>query len=93
MVLIAIVFENGAVLWTKKRAQFLERAAPTSQLITAARGTPGPIWVQCFPLPPIDAEEAIRLATGRQPDDLVWDARTAMARGASPFCYHAPRPR
>ena len=43
-------------LWTKKRAQFVERAAPTEQLIHFARRTPGAIWVQCFPLAAITAE-------------------------------------
>jgi hypothetical protein len=82
-----MVAHNTAILWTKKRAQFEERSAPTSQLIAAARQTPGAIWVRCFPLPPIDAEEAVRMAAGRAPADLVWDADAARARGAAPFCY------
>jgi hypothetical protein len=87
---VAVVLENAGVLWTKKRAQFLERAAPTSKLIAVARGTPGAIWVACFPLPPIDEEAAVRLGARRSPADLVWDAEAARARGAVRFCYGDP---
>ncbi len=88
-VLAVMVVHNTAYLWTKKREQFLERSAPTTRLIEAARATPAAIWVQCFPLPPIDAEEAVRLAAGRTAADLVWDAETARTRGAARFCYGA----
>jgi hypothetical protein len=84
-----MVLHNVAVLWTKKRGQFLERAAPTSELISLARGTTQAIWVQCFPLPPIDAQEAVRMAARRSPADLLWDARAAEARSAVRFCYTA----
>jgi hypothetical protein len=65
----------------------LERAAPTDQLIRFARRTLGAMWVQCFPLPSIDAEEALRLAAGRSPSDLVWSAAAARERSAAAFCY------
>ena len=91
--LVVMVLSNGVVLWTKKRAQFLERAAPTSELISVARGTSAPIWVQCFPLPPIDAEAAMQLGARRPPADLVWDADAARRRNATAFCYHAIAPR
>jgi hypothetical protein len=86
--LAVMVVSNTTVLWTRKRVQFLERAAPTSELIAVARGTPAAIWVQCFPLPPIDAEAAVQLAAGRRRADLVWDAGAARGRGAVSFCYH-----
>jgi hypothetical protein len=82
-----LLLHNTVYLWTKKRAQFVERAAPTDQLIGFARQTPGAIWVQCFPLPSIVAEEAVRLATGRSPADLVWSAGAARDRSAAAFCY------
>ena len=85
--LALMVVHNTAILWTKKRAQFLERAAPTSKLIEVARRTQGAIWVRCFPLPPIDAEAAARLGAERAPADLVWDAEAARVRGATAFCY------
>jgi hypothetical protein len=85
--LALMLLHNTVYLWTKKRAQFVERAAPTDQLISFARRTPGPIWMQCFPLPATVAEEAVRLATGRSPSDLVWSAGAARERSAAAFCY------
>jgi hypothetical protein len=82
-----MLLHNTVYLWTKKRAQFVERAAPTDQLIGFARRTPGAIWVQCFPLPGMVAEEAVRLGTGRPPADLVWSASAARERSATGFCY------
>jgi multisubunit Na+/H+ antiporter MnhB subunit len=82
-----MLLHNTVYLWTKKRAQFVERAAPTDQLIRFARRTPGAIWIQCFPLPAIVAEEALRLATGRSPSDLVWSPGAARERSAAAFCY------
>jgi hypothetical protein len=86
-----ILLHNTLYLWTRKRSQFVERAAPTTQLIEFARRTPGAIWVQCFPLPGIVAEEALRLAVGRSPSDLVWTAGAARERSAAPFCYAGKR--
>ena len=85
--LALMLVHNTAYLWTKKRAQFEQRAAPTDRLIDFARRTPGAIWVQCFPLPPIVATEAVRLAGGRSPASLVWSAAAARQQNAAPFCY------
>jgi len=83
-----MVIHNVGILWTKKRAQFLERAAPTERLIQMARTTEGPIWVQCFPRTDWIAKEAVHLATGRPETDLVWTAAEARERGATAvFCY------
>jgi hypothetical protein len=84
--LALMLLHNTAYLWTRKRAQFVERAAPTDRLIGFARRTPGAIWMQCFPLPAIVAGEALRLATGRSPSDLVWSAGAARERSATAFC-------
>ena len=86
-VLALMLLHNTVYLWTRKRAQFVERAAPTDQLIGLARRTPGAIWMQCFPLPAIVGEEAVRLATGRPISDLVWSASAARERSAEAFCY------
>jgi len=82
-----VVFHNVAYLWTKKRHQFLERAAPTEQLIAFARRTPGPIWMECFPRNHYIAEEAAHLGAGHDPSDLIWDEAEAKRLGAAPFCY------
>lgn len=83
-----VASENVIYLWTKKRTQFLERSAPTEQLISLARRTRGPIYVQCFPRPPIVAESAVQFAAGRPASDLIWNAADAAARHpAATFCY------
>jgi hypothetical protein len=85
--LAAMLAINTATLWTRKYRQFVERAAPTEALLDFARRTPGAIWVQCFPLAGITAEQAVRLATGRSPSDLVWSESAAREREAAAFCY------
>jgi hypothetical protein len=87
VVLALILLHNTVYLWTKKRGQFVERAAPTERLIDFARRTTGPIWVQCFPLAAITAEAAVGLAAGRPPSDLLWSAGEARERKAATFCY------
>lgn len=86
----AIVVANVAYLWTKKRSQFLERAAPTEQLIALARVTPGPIYVQCYPRVPVIAEAAVELMVPHRGEhgDLIWTEQEARARhAAATFCY------
>jgi Zn-dependent membrane protease YugP len=88
LICAAIVIHNVGYLWTKKRAQFLARAAPTEQLIAVARRAEGPIYVQCFPRTPLIAEAALQLMTGRPAADLVWNAAEARRRHATTtFCY------
>jgi hypothetical protein len=87
-----IVAHNVIYLWTKKRSQFLERAAPTQQLIALARVTHGPIYVRCFPRPPLVAQSALQLMIDpKAADSLLWTADEARAHpGAVPFCYSRP---
>jgi hypothetical protein len=90
---VAMVVSNAGYLWTKKRAQFLERAEPTEQLIRLARQTAGPIWVRCFPRNRYIAEEAVHVGAGRSPGMLVWSQAEAIERGAAAaFCYAEPAP-
>jgi hypothetical protein len=92
LILALLILHNTVYLWTRKRAQFVERAAPTTHLIEFAQRTPGTIWMQCFPLPGIVAEEALRLATRRSPAELVWSADAARERrAATAFCYPGQR--
>jgi hypothetical protein len=89
----AMLVHNITYLWTKKRAQFLERAAPTEQLLDLATATPGPIYVKCFPRPPVVAEAALELMfPGRTKRDLIWNAKEASAQNAVTFCYTERRP-
>ncbi|HUK15389.1 MAG TPA: hypothetical protein VLW65_03210 [Bryobacteraceae bacterium] len=86
----SILVVNVGYLWTKKRAQFLERAEPTERLIRLARQTSGPIFVACFPRNRYIAEEAVRMGAGKSPDTLVWSEAEAAQRGAARFCYGTP---
>ena len=83
---------NTVYLWTKKRNQFRERAAPTDQLIALARSTPAPIFVECFPWPSFVAGEAVRLAAGRPPETLLWDHTSLQLHpDAVRYCYQERR--
>jgi hypothetical protein len=85
MAVCALIFvQNVTYLWTKKRAQFLARAAPTERLIALARSNPGPIYVRCFPRPRLVADSAVLLMAKEQ---LIWDAEEARQRGKITFCY------
>ncbi|HMD70904.1 MAG TPA: hypothetical protein VKF41_06145 [Bryobacteraceae bacterium] len=87
-VIALVVAHNVGYLWFKKRPQFLARAAPTQQLIALARRTPGPIWVRCFPGIDYGAEEAVHLAAGYAPGNLVWTREEAERRHATAvFCF------
>ena len=88
-IFVLMLAHNAIYLWTKKRAQFVERAAPTDGLIALARRTSAPIYMQCFPLPDIVAKEAVRLAAGRSPDTLVWTSPAPS--GAVTYCYRESR--
>jgi hypothetical protein len=87
-VMVLVVAHNVGYLWFRKRPQFLARAAPTEQLIALARRTPGPIWVRCFPGIDYGAEEAVHLAAGYPPGNLVWTREEAERRHATAvFCF------
>jgi hypothetical protein len=87
-VLTLVVAHNVGYLWLKKRPQFLARAAPTEQLIALARRTPGPIWMRCFPGIDYSAEEAVQVAAGYAPGNLVWTREEAERRHATAvFCF------
>jgi hypothetical protein len=88
MVLFVVLAANIGILWVRKREAFLRRAAPTERLIALARKTGGPIWVRCFPRPPIVAEAALQLTLGLPPSALIWSEKElAGRRPASVFCY------
>ena len=87
-VLLVVLLHNVGYLWIRKRSQFLERAAPTEQLIALARSTPGPIWVRCFPRNSFIAEGAVHLAAGYTANQLVWNEADAVQRKTTAtFCY------
>ena len=85
-VLAVVLAVNVGYLWTKKRRQYLERAAPTEALVALVRRTPGPIYMRCNGTPVERAifEAAVRVRTGKMP--LVWDSTQAGAAAAE-FCW------
>jgi hypothetical protein len=90
-ILSVMLIYNVGWIWTKKRAQFLERAAPTEELIALARRSNGPIWMRCFPRQEVIADEAVRLGAGRPANTLVWTEAEATRRGATAVFCHPDR--
>jgi hypothetical protein len=83
-----MLIHNVGYLWTKKRAQFAQRAEPTERLIRLAKETEGPIWVRCFPRTDWIAKEAVHLGAGKPESILVWSPEEARAADAhTVFCY------
>lgn len=89
VVLVALV-ENIGVVWVRKRRQFLDRAAPTQELILAARIYGGPIWVQCFPRNHWIAEAAVYWGARLPPTSLVWSEQEARQHKVKAvFCFQS----
>ncbi len=83
-----VVLHNGGYLWTRKYAQYVERAAPTEALIRMARQTRGPIYMHCFPYDPSVATLAVEIETGRPGKSLLWDSAAARSKQvATVFCW------
>lgn len=61
LVAILVVVHNCGYLWTKKQAQYLERAAPTEALVEFVRQREGPVYVHCFPYDFSAAHYAVEL--------------------------------
>ncbi len=92
VVLVAMLLNNVGYLWTKKQQQFAERAAPTEQLLELVKRTKGLVKIQCFPQPQIVADEAVRVALGREPETALYETlktqgQTHLQEPAAVFCY------
>jgi len=72
-----VVAHNCGYLWTVKRAQYAERAAPTEELLRVVARTDGPVLVQSFPLPAEVAELAVEIGAGKPRSILLFDANVA----------------
>ena len=85
---VAALLHNLGYLWVRKRAQFMERAQATELLIQLGREKGAPIWVRCFPQPPLTAQEALRLGAAIPPEQIVWnEAEAAVRKPVAVFCY------
>jgi hypothetical protein len=69
----AVIAGNAAYIWTWKHAQYVKRASAIVAVVKAARLTPGPVYVHCFPHPFHVAELATLLETGKPRDSVrLW---------------------
>jgi hypothetical protein len=80
-----IVAHNCAYLWTRKREQYLRRAAPVEALIDFSRKASGRIEVRCFVYGENVARHAIEIGAGKPPWLLVWNPGDGPA-DESAFC-------
>jgi hypothetical protein len=85
-VAVAAIAINIGYIWTKKRAQFRERAAPTEAVVALARKTPGSIYMRCYPDARIVAEAAVRMRAGKSAQILLWPP-AARSENAADFCW------
>lgn len=93
-----ILLHNCIYLWTKKRSQFLARAASTEALVELAQKTdslihipcsPETTWggCACFPYAPVVAASALQLRTNRPASALIWSRDPQ--QGAVEFCWNS----
>ena len=68
-----IIVHNCVYLWTKKREQFLARAASTEALIIQARNASGPIYIPV--LPPQTGAAANAFLMRRQWQQQRWNSK------------------
>jgi hypothetical protein len=85
-----IVLHNCGYLWIRKQAQYLERAAPTEQLIKFARQTNGPVYVHCFPYSRWIAEAAVEVGAGKPHGTVRFVADPKTVDGPV-FCMGLPQ--
>jgi hypothetical protein len=67
---LVAVAHNAGYIWTRKHAQYLERAAPIEAIIHAARASSTPLLIHCFPFP-FPAAEAAVVVAARKPASFV----------------------
>jgi hypothetical protein len=72
-VVVMVLAVNIGYLWTRKRQQFADRAAPVEALVALAQRTGGPIYMRSFPDSAIIYPAALRMRV-RKPVTLIWDA-------------------
>jgi hypothetical protein len=82
-----IVIHNAGYLWTKKRAQFLDRAACTEALVRSARQAKGPVRVERFPYLPVVASSAVEVELGKAAPPLVFELSGEPSRGPLDYRY------
>lgn len=69
-----MVLHNCLYLWIRKHGQYLERAAPTEQLLghlRTHRQYQGPVWILDFPYDRHVVYSAVAVASEREPDTVL----------------------
>ena len=69
---LAALVHNVGYIWIRKHEQFLDRAAPTTELVRLAQSTDGPIIVECFPYARDVAVGAMILDAQTDPNRLIF---------------------
>ena len=72
-VALVIIAHNVGYLWTKKHAQYEERAVPTEALIEMVTEHKGPVYVRCFPYGEDVARKAVEVGAGLPASLVVWN--------------------
>jgi hypothetical protein len=80
---------NCSYIWTRKQRQFLERAAPTEELVEFARKSYRPVFVHCFPYAFETADWAVQLRLGKHIQQLTGPLEHLAE--ADIFCFPAHR--
>ena len=81
-VAVLIVVHNAGYLWTKKQAQYKERAAPTEALIDMVSQRKGPVYVHCFPYGEEVARRAVEVGAGLPGSAIIWAPQPGGACGS-----------
>ncbi|HYZ86052.1 MAG TPA: hypothetical protein VE621_16700 [Bryobacteraceae bacterium] len=66
VIALVFLFQNTIYLWTRKREQFLERAAVTERLVNEAQRKGSPIRISCFPYGAEIAELAVQIQLSKK---------------------------
>ncbi len=88
---IFLVAQQCSYLWTKKHAQFEDRAWPTEELRRLSAATGAPVYVKCFPYDRTVAELALRIGVPDAGDmPVVFDAVSDSGEEGVDLCGAPP---
>ena len=84
---IVVLVHNIGYLWTRKREQYLQRAASTEALVRLASQAKGPVYVHRFPYPYVVARSAVVLKAGKRGDFVIWAPWQPKSRDLNDFLF------
>jgi hypothetical protein len=80
-----LIVHNCGYIWTRKHAQYVERAAPTEILLKVARQAQGPIYLHCFPYDKSIAQATLEVAGVKISEPPVIGSTPPV--NATPLCF------